>query len=211
MKWLPGPHQEIFTELKKIVHFVELKVVEHRKNFDPSSPRDYIDSFLSEMGEVSNLMSVSFLLLLLFWLKITDTTNVWCVMIEGGWRFWFWYEEFVCLHSGPLWCWNWNYYHNFVLGNAIHDLLPWDTRCVCMQEWYRSHSFLGVFWSCQGCLTHQSCLRHDDMCPSSQICITLTHIAPFVFVCRESPGWDRLCCRLIQSSFNEWQRWHALY
>ncbi|XP_041646825.1 cytochrome P450 2J4-like [Cheilinus undulatus] len=51
MKWMPGPHQRIFIMLKKINDFVETKVKEHRESFDPSSPRDYIDCFLVEMGE----------------------------------------------------------------------------------------------------------------------------------------------------------------
>nr|QQL94711.1 cytochrome P450 2j6 [Lateolabrax maculatus] len=50
MKWLPGPHQKIFTLLQNIVDFVEIKIKEHRESHDPSSPRDYIDSFLTEMG-----------------------------------------------------------------------------------------------------------------------------------------------------------------
>uniref|UniRef100_A0A3P9CJ09 Cytochrome P450, family 2, subfamily P, polypeptide 6 n=1 Tax=Maylandia zebra TaxID=106582 RepID=A0A3P9CJ09_9CICH len=33
--------------------FVKVKVNEHKENIDPSSPRDYIDAFLIEMGEVS--------------------------------------------------------------------------------------------------------------------------------------------------------------
>lgn len=59
MKWLPGSHQTIFILTKKIVEFVETRIKEHQENFDPSSPRDYIDSFLKEMGEVSVLMSIS--------------------------------------------------------------------------------------------------------------------------------------------------------
>ncbi|CAG04833.1 unnamed protein product [Tetraodon nigroviridis] len=31
--------------------FVDMKVQEHKRNFDPSSLRDYIDCFLAEMGE----------------------------------------------------------------------------------------------------------------------------------------------------------------
>lgn len=58
MKWLPGPHQKIFSLIKKITEFVEIKIKEHKENFDPSSPRDYIDSFLIEMGEVSVLMGL---------------------------------------------------------------------------------------------------------------------------------------------------------
>ncbi|XP_071343493.1 cytochrome P450 2J4-like [Trachinotus anak] len=51
MKWLPGPHKTILELVQKIIDFVEIKVNEHRANLDPSSPRDYIDSFLIEMGE----------------------------------------------------------------------------------------------------------------------------------------------------------------
>ncbi|XP_060890908.1 cytochrome P450 2J4-like [Labrus mixtus] len=36
---------------KRIVDFVEIKIKQHRDSLDPSSPRDYIDCFLTEMGE----------------------------------------------------------------------------------------------------------------------------------------------------------------
>uniref|UniRef100_A0A7N6C419 Cytochrome P450, family 2, subfamily P, polypeptide 6 n=1 Tax=Anabas testudineus TaxID=64144 RepID=A0A7N6C419_ANATE len=51
MDWLPGPHQRIFALSQKIKDFIKIKIIEHRENLDPSSPRDYIDSFLIEMGE----------------------------------------------------------------------------------------------------------------------------------------------------------------
>nr|XP_029137192.1 cytochrome P450 2J6-like [Labrus bergylta] len=51
MKWLPGSHNKILTMFKRIVDFVEIKIKEHRDSLDPSSPRDYIDCFLTEMGE----------------------------------------------------------------------------------------------------------------------------------------------------------------
>ncbi|XP_035997289.1 cytochrome P450 2J2 [Fundulus heteroclitus] len=51
MKRLPGPHQRIFVITKEIMEFIKIKIKEHRENLDPSSPRDYIDSFLIEMGE----------------------------------------------------------------------------------------------------------------------------------------------------------------
>lgn len=52
MKWLPGAHQSILKEIQNIRDFVDVKVQEHKKDFDPSSPQDYIDCFLAEMGEV---------------------------------------------------------------------------------------------------------------------------------------------------------------
>lgn len=51
MKWVPGPHQRIFTLTQNLDDFVEIKIKEHRESLDPSSPRDYIDCFLTEMGE----------------------------------------------------------------------------------------------------------------------------------------------------------------
>ncbi|XP_045897332.1 cytochrome P450 2J4-like, partial [Micropterus dolomieu] len=51
MKWVPGPHQRIFTLTQNLDDFVEIKIKEHRESLDPSSPRDYIHCFLAEMGE----------------------------------------------------------------------------------------------------------------------------------------------------------------
>uniref|UniRef100_A0A3B5B5D9 Cytochrome P450 2J6-like n=1 Tax=Stegastes partitus TaxID=144197 RepID=A0A3B5B5D9_9TELE len=51
MKRLPGPHQKIFTLMNENIDFVKIKIKEHRETLDPSSPRDYIDSFLIEMGD----------------------------------------------------------------------------------------------------------------------------------------------------------------
>ncbi|KAM9831322.1 cytochrome P450 2J1-like [Neosynchiropus ocellatus] len=54
MRWLPGPHQKLFSEVRFIADFIEKKVKEHRETLDPSSPRDYIDCFLTEMGEMED-------------------------------------------------------------------------------------------------------------------------------------------------------------
>ncbi|MED6284937.1 hypothetical protein CHARACLAT_023957 [Characodon lateralis] len=54
MRWLPGPHKKILKLLQKLLDFAEIRIKEHRENLDPSSPRDYIDSFLIEMGEKEN-------------------------------------------------------------------------------------------------------------------------------------------------------------
>uniref|UniRef100_A0A3P8P580 Cytochrome P450, family 2, subfamily P, polypeptide 6 n=1 Tax=Astatotilapia calliptera TaxID=8154 RepID=A0A3P8P580_ASTCA len=53
VKWLPGPHQKILTLTKHVTDFIKTKIREHIENFNPASPRDYIDAFLTEMGEVS--------------------------------------------------------------------------------------------------------------------------------------------------------------
>uniref|UniRef100_A0A3Q1GVH7 Uncharacterized protein n=1 Tax=Acanthochromis polyacanthus TaxID=80966 RepID=A0A3Q1GVH7_9TELE len=54
MHWLPGPHRKIFSLIKKNIDFVEMKIKEHRETLNPSSPRDYIDSFLIAMGDVKD-------------------------------------------------------------------------------------------------------------------------------------------------------------
>lgn len=51
MRRLPGPHRRIFKLEDKIRNYIVSKVKEHQETLDPSSPRDYIDSFLIELGE----------------------------------------------------------------------------------------------------------------------------------------------------------------
>ncbi|XP_051803090.1 cytochrome P450 2J4-like isoform X7 [Acanthochromis polyacanthus] len=51
IKWLPGPHRRILALMNEVIDFTKIKIKEHRENLDPSSPRDYIDSFLIEMGD----------------------------------------------------------------------------------------------------------------------------------------------------------------
>ncbi|XP_072245930.1 cytochrome P450 2J4-like isoform X1 [Leuresthes tenuis] len=81
MKRLPGSHQKIFALTKKLTDFTEVKIKEHRQNLDPSSPRDYIDSFLIEMGEMEdkdssfNLKSLCFCTLDLFFAGTETTTT----------------------------------------------------------------------------------------------------------------------------------------
>uniref|UniRef100_A0A8C5DQ78 Cytochrome P450 2J5-like n=1 Tax=Gouania willdenowi TaxID=441366 RepID=A0A8C5DQ78_GOUWI len=51
MRRLPGPHQRIFTLTDKLLDFIQAKIKKHQQNLDPSSSRDYIDSFLIQMAE----------------------------------------------------------------------------------------------------------------------------------------------------------------
>ncbi|XP_034386036.1 cytochrome P450 2J1-like [Cyclopterus lumpus] len=51
MRRLPGPHQRMFSLVKTLLDFIQVKVEEHKESLDASSPRDYIDCFLVEMGE----------------------------------------------------------------------------------------------------------------------------------------------------------------
>ncbi|KAG5849993.1 hypothetical protein ANANG_G00077570 [Anguilla anguilla] len=49
MKFLPGPHNEIFRHYKDLSAFVRGELEKHKEDWDPSAPRDYIDSFLAEI------------------------------------------------------------------------------------------------------------------------------------------------------------------
>ncbi|KAJ8376314.1 hypothetical protein SKAU_G00068940 [Synaphobranchus kaupii] len=49
MRRVPGPHRKIFEHWDKVLSFVRLKIKEHKNDWDPSAPRDYIDCFLAEM------------------------------------------------------------------------------------------------------------------------------------------------------------------
>uniref|UniRef100_A0A8C6LM39 Cytochrome P450 family 2 subfamily J member 2 n=1 Tax=Nothobranchius furzeri TaxID=105023 RepID=A0A8C6LM39_NOTFU len=49
MDYLPGPHNKIFTYFSAIQTFLAEEIEKHKKDLDPSNPRDYIDTFLIEM------------------------------------------------------------------------------------------------------------------------------------------------------------------
>ncbi|XP_030626549.1 cytochrome P450 2J6 [Chanos chanos] len=49
MRRVPGPHRKIFALWNTVIDFIRTKIKEHRIDYDPSSPRDYIDCFLGEM------------------------------------------------------------------------------------------------------------------------------------------------------------------
>lgn len=52
MKYLPGPQQQAFKDLKGLEDFIAKKVEQNQRTLDPNSPRDFIDSFLIRMQEV---------------------------------------------------------------------------------------------------------------------------------------------------------------
>ncbi|XP_036376777.1 cytochrome P450 2J2-like [Megalops cyprinoides] len=60
MRRVPGPHRKILTHWETVINFVKLKIKEHRDDWDPSTPRDYIDCFLSEMEKVENDIDAGF-------------------------------------------------------------------------------------------------------------------------------------------------------
>ncbi|KAG7487701.1 hypothetical protein MATL_G00026140 [Megalops atlanticus] len=60
MRMIPGPHRKIITHWETVITFVKLKIKEHRDDWDPAAPRDYIDCFLSEMEKVENDIEAGF-------------------------------------------------------------------------------------------------------------------------------------------------------
>uniref|UniRef100_A0A672QME9 Cytochrome P450, family 2, subfamily AD, polypeptide 2 n=1 Tax=Sinocyclocheilus grahami TaxID=75366 RepID=A0A672QME9_SINGR len=49
LEYLPGPHQTIFSNYKKIANFLRGEIIKHKEDWDPSNPRDLIDNYLTEM------------------------------------------------------------------------------------------------------------------------------------------------------------------
>ncbi|KAM3875982.1 cytochrome P450 2J2-like [Diretmus argenteus] len=49
LKYLPGPHQTIHSNYKKILAFLQEEIEKHQEDWNPEDPRDYIDTYLAEM------------------------------------------------------------------------------------------------------------------------------------------------------------------
>ncbi|XP_041863324.1 cytochrome P450 2J4-like [Melanotaenia boesemani] len=49
MRWLPGPHQTVKQIWNDVKDFIRVELNEHKKNWDSSEPRDYIDFYLREI------------------------------------------------------------------------------------------------------------------------------------------------------------------
>ncbi|XP_043855589.1 cytochrome P450 2J4-like isoform X1 [Dromiciops gliroides] len=51
MKFLPGSHQKLFEEWKKLESFVECVIKQHKEDFNPEETRDFIDAYLQELSK----------------------------------------------------------------------------------------------------------------------------------------------------------------
>ncbi|XP_051855519.1 cytochrome P450 2J4-like [Antechinus flavipes] len=51
MKLLPGTHQKLFRNFKKLESFVEDVIKQHKENLNPEEPQDFIDAYLKEMSK----------------------------------------------------------------------------------------------------------------------------------------------------------------
>uniref|UniRef100_A0A665TH94 Cytochrome P450, family 2, subfamily N, polypeptide 13 n=1 Tax=Echeneis naucrates TaxID=173247 RepID=A0A665TH94_ECHNA len=54
MKYLPGPHNKLFSDFERIQDFISQEVKRHKEDLDHTNPRDYIDAFLIEMENHKN-------------------------------------------------------------------------------------------------------------------------------------------------------------
>ncbi|MGH0165015.1 UNVERIFIED_CONTAM: hypothetical protein FKN15_074488 [Acipenser sinensis] len=49
MTFLPGGHQKVISNYEQITAFLREEIRQHRQDWDPSAPRDYIDCYLGEI------------------------------------------------------------------------------------------------------------------------------------------------------------------
>ncbi|XP_060903133.1 cytochrome P450 2F5-like [Labrus mixtus] len=60
MEWLPGRQHKVFAGVDKVRDFIMKKIQEHQDTLDPSSPRDYIDCFLTRLSQEKHLPTSEF-------------------------------------------------------------------------------------------------------------------------------------------------------
>lgn len=60
MKFLPGAHQTLFSNWKKLELFVSRMLENHKKDWNPAETRDFIDAYLKEMSKYTGNASSSF-------------------------------------------------------------------------------------------------------------------------------------------------------
>ncbi|KAG7480377.1 cytochrome P450 2F3-like [Solea senegalensis] len=60
MEWLPGPQHKHFTKVEELRGFIIHKIQEHMDTLDPSSPRDFADTFLMRMNQEKDIPTTEF-------------------------------------------------------------------------------------------------------------------------------------------------------
>uniref|UniRef100_A0A8C4TH64 Cytochrome P450, family 2, subfamily V, polypeptide 1 n=1 Tax=Erpetoichthys calabaricus TaxID=27687 RepID=A0A8C4TH64_ERPCA len=76
---LPGRHHVMFSDYDKVVEFLRSEIEEHKKDWDPAAPRDFIDCYLEEIEMVTNL-SYTLLDLFVAGTETTSTTLRWALL-----------------------------------------------------------------------------------------------------------------------------------
>ncbi|XP_020505678.2 cytochrome P450 2J2-like [Labrus bergylta] len=89
MRCLPGPHQTVLRVWKDVKDFIRGELKEHKNNWDPSDPRDFIDCYLKEIqeskGQADNTFDEENLVISVFELFVagsetTSTTLRWAFL-----------------------------------------------------------------------------------------------------------------------------------
>ncbi|KAL4634977.1 cytochrome P450 2J2-like [Arapaima gigas] len=52
--FIPGPHQTIFSNYGKIIEFLKKEIERHKKDWDPSDPRDFVDAYIGETEKMKD-------------------------------------------------------------------------------------------------------------------------------------------------------------
>ena len=52
MNFLPGPHQMLFSNWRKLKMFVARMIENHKRDWNPAEARDFIDAYLQETEKV---------------------------------------------------------------------------------------------------------------------------------------------------------------
>lgn len=60
LQYLPGSHQTLFSNWRKLKLFISDIIKNHRRDWDPDEPRDFIDAFLKEMAKYPDKTTTSF-------------------------------------------------------------------------------------------------------------------------------------------------------
>ncbi|XP_003411201.2 cytochrome P450 2J2-like [Loxodonta africana] len=60
MKFLPGLHQTLFSDWEKLKIFVSRMIENHKRDWNPDKPRDFIDAYLKEMTKHTGNATSSF-------------------------------------------------------------------------------------------------------------------------------------------------------
>uniref|UniRef100_A0A8D1B2Z4 Cytochrome P450 family 2 subfamily J member 34 n=1 Tax=Sus scrofa TaxID=9823 RepID=A0A8D1B2Z4_PIG len=60
MKFLPGPHQTLFSDWEKLEMFIARVIENHRRDWNPAEARDFIDAYLQEIEKNKGNATSSF-------------------------------------------------------------------------------------------------------------------------------------------------------
>lgn len=62
MNFLPGSHRTLFSKWKQLKLFISHVTENHKKDWNPAEPRDFIDAYLKEIEKVRKIVSCALFL-----------------------------------------------------------------------------------------------------------------------------------------------------